>query len=115
MTKEEIIKYCAHCGNQLLDEAVVCPKCGCATGYKAASQNQKILFTIIKIFMIIGCVAVGSTIIGLAWTIPMTVSVFRCLDNRERIGIGFKVCTLLFCNLVAGIILLVCDTENYSD
>lgn len=24
--------FCAHCGNQLLVEAVVCPRCGCATG-----------------------------------------------------------------------------------
>ncbi|MFR0796435.1 MAG: zinc-ribbon domain-containing protein [Oscillospiraceae bacterium] len=24
------MKYCAHCGAQLVDEAVVCPKCGCA-------------------------------------------------------------------------------------
>lgn len=25
------MKFCAHCGNQLLDEAILCPKCGCAT------------------------------------------------------------------------------------
>ena len=24
------MKYCSHCGNELLDEAVICPKCGCA-------------------------------------------------------------------------------------
>lgn len=24
------MKYCTHCGNQLLDEAVICPGCGCA-------------------------------------------------------------------------------------
>lgn len=24
------MKYCAQCGAQLVDEAVVCPKCGCA-------------------------------------------------------------------------------------
>ena len=23
------MKYCTHCGNELLDEAVICPKCGC--------------------------------------------------------------------------------------
>ena len=26
------MKYCAHCGGELSDEAVVCTKCGCATG-----------------------------------------------------------------------------------
>lgn len=23
------MKYCSHCGAELLDEAVICPKCGC--------------------------------------------------------------------------------------
>ena len=26
------MKYCNQCGNQLMDEAVVCPRCGCAVG-----------------------------------------------------------------------------------
>lgn len=26
------MKYCTHCGGELLDEAVMCPKCGCAVG-----------------------------------------------------------------------------------
>ncbi len=24
------MKYCKHCGNQVIDEAVICPKCGCS-------------------------------------------------------------------------------------
>ena len=27
------MKYCTHCGKELLDEAVICMGCGCATGY----------------------------------------------------------------------------------
>lgn len=27
--KERIMKYCSKCGNELHDEAVICPKCGC--------------------------------------------------------------------------------------
>lgn len=26
------MKYCGHCGAELLDEAVICPKCGCPVG-----------------------------------------------------------------------------------
>lgn len=26
------MKYCSKCGNELLDEAVICPKCGCVAG-----------------------------------------------------------------------------------
>ena len=28
------MKYCTQCGNQLVDEAVVCPQCGCAAALK---------------------------------------------------------------------------------
>ena len=24
------MKYCEHCGNEVLDDAVICPKCGCS-------------------------------------------------------------------------------------
>lgn len=24
------MKYCSHCGSEVVDDAVVCPKCGCA-------------------------------------------------------------------------------------
>ncbi len=34
------MKYCSHCGKELLDEAVICPNCGCATGYRASGQAQ---------------------------------------------------------------------------
>ena len=34
------MKYCEKCGNQLMDEAVMCPKCGCAAG-KSQSEHQK--------------------------------------------------------------------------
>ena len=33
------MKYCSKCGNELLDEAVICPKCGCAAG-PAPGQNS---------------------------------------------------------------------------
>ena len=26
--------YCRKCGEEILDEAVICPKCGCETGVK---------------------------------------------------------------------------------
>lgn len=25
------MKYCTHCGTELFDQAIMCPKCGCAT------------------------------------------------------------------------------------
>lgn len=36
------MKYCTHCGAELLDEAVICPKCGCAIGkYTSAEEADQ--------------------------------------------------------------------------
>ena len=35
------MKYCEKCGNQLLDEAVMCPKCGHTIGKIITPQQQK--------------------------------------------------------------------------
>lgn len=35
--EDYIMKYCEKCGNELLDEAILCPKCGCSVG---KSQND---------------------------------------------------------------------------
>ena len=73
--KESGMKYCTKCGAELHDEAVVCPRCGCATSdYKAHSSKIDDMTLLIKIFMIIGCVCSGfGLLLPLAWTIPMTV------------------------------------------
>ena len=34
------MKYCSKCGKELMDEAVVCPGCGCAQSGNAV-QNQQ--------------------------------------------------------------------------
>ena len=108
------MKYCSHCGKEILDEAVVCPGCGCKVEPPKSTlivdeEDKKILALLIKVFMIIGCIASGWMLIPLLWTVPMTIHVFRKLDAREPIGVGYKVCVLLFVNLIAGIILLVKD------
>ena len=104
------MKYCSHCGKELLDEAVVCPSCGCkvesASSGLLEEEDKKIFKLIIKVFMVIGCIASGWALIPLLWTIPMTNHVFKKLNSNEPIGVGFKICVLLFVNLVAGIMLL---------
>lgn len=36
------MKYCTHCGAELLDEAVLCPKCGCWVNSVATSPTTEI-------------------------------------------------------------------------
>lgn len=106
------MKYCAHCGTQLIDEAIVCTNCGCAVQTATAKNETLNLKTIAKIFMIIGCVfSVWGFLIPLCWSIPMTIHYWKAVENRQPVSTGFKICTLLFVNIVAGIIML-CDNKD---
>lgn len=33
-------KFCSNCGNELADQAVICPKCGVSTGQNAVAGNN---------------------------------------------------------------------------
>lgn len=109
------MKYCEHCGNQLVDEAVVCPKCGCAVGGKNSvaveGNTGSALKTVAKVFMILGTVFRSFFyLIPLAWCLPMTIIYFGKIKRGESVSTGFKVCTLLFVDLIAGIVML-CDKD----
>ena len=48
------MKYCTKCGHELVDEAVVCTNCGCATdNYKSADRADapSIGFAILSFFI----------------------------------------------------------------
>lgn len=104
------MKYCVKCGNELADDAVICPKCGCATELYNASEskenNDKALKKIALIFMIISTVGGGLALIPLIWMLPMTLSYSKKIKNEESVSMGFKVCTLLFVNMIPGILML---------
>ena len=107
---------CNKCGEEIMDEAVICPKCGCYTEnynpqVEVKNENSvSSLKKVAKVFMIIGTILMGLYIIPLAWTIPMLIN-FNCkLETNEKISVGFKVCVLLFVSTIAGILLL-CDKD----
>ena len=115
--------YCPNCGKEIPNNSHYCPECGnevntsySATFTPASTINSKEetnagLDIAIKIFMIIGCVSLAAFIIPLCWCIPMTISAFKSIDNHEKIGTGMSVCTLLFVNTIAGILMLVRDND----
>ena len=130
--------YCVHCGKEINENAVICPNCGVPTDkYYAGNKksDNKGLQTAAKVFLIISCIGIGLLfligfiafmavgmffgagaivcvsflyLIPLAWCLPMTIHYFKATKNNEKVGTGFKVCTLLFVNLIAGILML-CD------
>lgn len=109
------MKYCAKCGQELMDEAVVCTACGCMVETEAAAEaapakKESVLKTVAKILMIISTVAYGFTLLPLAWMLPMTITYCKKVKNNQPISTGFKVCILIFVNLISGVLLL-CDND----
>lgn len=110
------MKYCTKCGNELVDEAVICSKCGCAIECQSISNDVQAtssgLKTAAKVFMIIGTVLMSLIfyIVPLAWCLPMTISYCKKIKRGEKVSIAFKICSLLFVSLVAGILML-CDKD----
>ena len=116
------MKFCPKCGAQLPDEATFCSQCGYSAG---ADQNNNAQYqsqygqpvqptglqTAAKVLMIIGTVIAASAIIPLAWCIPMTVSYCKKIKTGQPVSTGFKVCSLLFVSVIAGILML-CDNGN---
>lgn len=60
---------------------------------------------------IISTVCCSIVLIPLAWMIPMVIHVNKARKGECTLSTGFKVCFLLFCNLIGGILLL-CDDEK---
>ena len=82
---------------------------------KAAQDNDnKVMKIIISVLLILSCVLQGICTLGiaLAWCIPMTVVIRKRLRTGVAVGTALSVCTLLFVNTIAGILLFCLAEEN---
>ncbi len=80
-------KYCTHCGKELLDEAVICPGCGCYTEkQKPAQQDYKEILHRTKLFLVIGLVLMG---LGLfAWIgTPLLALIYTVIGEQIQANI----------------------------
>lgn len=116
------MKICSKCGAQNQDDAIVCSACNRVIYSEstisstqtftqpAQSVSPSALSTVAMVFMIIGTVAMAlcTCCVGLAWCLPMTISYNKCRKKGIPVSTGFKVCSLIFVNTVAGILML-CD------
>lgn len=92
--------------NQVVEEQVV------GTSYVDQEENKG-LITAIKIFMIISCVAsVSAYCIPLIWMLPMTIIAFKRFKEGKPLGTAFKVLTLLFVNVIAGVCMLCLKNDK---
>ena len=77
-----------------------------------AASTDDTLRLIAFILAIISTVSVCWAIIPLAWMIPMTVHCWGIYKRTKPNTTAFGVCTLIFLNLIGGILLLVSTRER---
>ena len=57
------MKYCVHCGRELLDEAVACPYCGTLTGNVNKGRHNKRILMILLILLAAFVLVVGAVLL----------------------------------------------------
>lgn len=89
------MKYCSKCGKELLDEAVICPSCGCATNLATPEQieNHPIVRTSY------GQLFKGSMLGGLIF--GLFEGIIYSMMGRSFFS------TFLFCGIVFGLLFFV--------
>jgi predicted RNA-binding Zn-ribbon protein involved in translation (DUF1610 family) len=80
-------KYCSTCGAQIREEAVVCPKCGCAT---ERGKSQTSASTVSD------GIVMASYLVGFLFPIlGFVMAIYLMVKNRPGSGIGVAVVSLL--------------------
>lgn len=63
------MKYCKHCGAELLDEAVVCPKCGCSVEENTPVQTAAVPKPGLTVSIIAAVFVTLMTVIAWLWNV----------------------------------------------
>ncbi len=117
------MSYCTNCGEELLSGIKYCPNCGTKVEEpkkeyqetvevktKLGNGEEDVLGTIAFVVMTLKTVVFALAVVGiipLIWRIPMIIKYKKALDNKEPVDITFKVCTLIFVSVAAGILMIV--------
>ena len=102
------MKYCKTCGAELVDEAVVCPKCGVATSeIQAPLKSNPMAIT----GFVLSLVAMFINL----WAIPAILGLVMSIVGLVQIKKGgFKNRGLAIAGIVLGAIALVWDIMYYA-
>ena len=76
------------------------------------TSQDRVLRLIAFILNIISCVGWAWLIIPLAWMIPMTVISWGIYKGTRANTVAFGVCTLIFVDLISGILLLISHKDT---
>ena len=94
------MKYCTHCGEQLLDEAVVCPKCGCAADGSFDRHTHKKSWNTLSIIGFI--ISFFETIPGLV----LSIIAYKQIQKSGEQGLGLAKAGIIISSVSLGISVL---------
>lgn len=102
---------CTNCGYEVAEETKIreCPECGT----KLIGGVYTGSITACKVVLIVSFVAAvfpssAAFFIPFAWIIPMTIYIWRRLDDGRRISTGMKVAVFFFYSVLLCIVLSAC-------
>ena len=82
------MKFCTHCGAELFDEAVLCPKCGCATSQlsvnRANGAPKWSICAVIGFVLSIASLLIFIDWLGILGFTGLIVSVFGCVNCHKN-------------------------------
>lgn len=88
--------YCKKCGNEIFDEAVICPKCGCSTKEEVAVTEKPKTKAKINVMCLVGfilsLVSLLIALYGIVAIAGLTLSIIGIVQGRRNgerlIGLG---------------------------
>lgn len=79
---------------------------------KSSAKQNRVKLTgmraVIRVFLIIECCVAGLFILPLIWILPMASHYLKKVQSGKDVSTGFKICSLLFINVIIGVLML-CD------
>ena len=76
-------------------------------------KDEKRFYTYVGDTTVTGTITTGPvTTVTNDTSIPMTVSLFKKYENKEKISMKFKILSLIFVSRIAGILMLVNEIDN---
>lgn len=86
--------FCSKCGNEIMDEAVICPKCGCKTGNLAENKDDSVSGGLMAVSILVPIIGVILGIIYLcqkktkAGTAYLVAGVISWIVWQQLLSIG---------------------------
>jgi len=100
------MKFCTHCGNELAEEAVICPKCGCAVAdsnlNKPANGNNNGSYSTLSIVGFI--LSFFTSIVGLIISIMAYNAAKNEGDEKSK---GFAKAGIIISSVSMGLVLVL--------